>query len=115
MSDYAYIGQKMPRVDARAKVTGDAKFSADLDFPRMLTGKILRSPYAHARIRDIDVSQALRLPGVKAVVTGRDTLGTKWGVFRYTLDQQFLPTDKVRYIGEDVAAVAAIDEDTAIG
>ena len=114
MQDFAYIGKKMPRVDTRAKVTGDVKFTADLKLPRMLVGKILRSPYAHARILNIDTAQALKLPGVKAVVTGRDTSGAKWGVFRYTLDQQFLPTDKVRYIGEDVAAVAAVDEDTAL-
>ncbi len=114
MSEFAYIGKKMPRVDSRAKVTGEAKFAADLNFPRTLVGKILRSPFAHARILNIDSSKARRLPGVKAVVTGQDTYGVKWGVFRYTLDQQFLPTDKVRYIGEDVAAVAAVDEDTAL-
>lgn len=114
MSEFAYIGKKMPRVDSRAKVTGEVKFAADLNFPRTLVGKILRSPFAHARILNIDSSKARQLPGVKAVVTGKDTYGVKWGVFRYTLDQQFLPTDKVRYIGEDVAAVAAVDEDTAL-
>lgn len=113
MPDYAFVGKNMPRVDSRAKVTGAARFTADLTFPRMLTGKILRSQHPHARILNIDASDALRLPGVKAVVTGGDTLGTKWGVFRYTQDQQFLPTDKVRFIGEEVAAVAAVDEDTA--
>ena len=113
MPDYAYIGKKMPRVDSRAKVTGNARFTADLKFPRMLWGKILRSPHPHARILSIDTSGALSLPGVKAVVTGHDTLGTKWGVFRYTQDQQFLPADKVRFIGEEVAAVAALDEDIA--
>jgi CO/xanthine dehydrogenase Mo-binding subunit len=113
MPDYAFIGKNMPRVDSRAKVTGDALFTADLKLPRMLTGKILRSPHPHARILHIDVSEALRIPGVKAVVTGHDTLGKKWGVFAYTQDQQFLPTDKVRFIGEDVAAVAALDEDIA--
>ena len=65
-------------------------------------------------IVDIDTSAAEKLPGVKAVVTGKDTSGSKWGVFRYTLDQQFLPTEKVRYFGEEVAAVAAVDEDTAL-
>ena len=62
----------------------------------------------------IDTSKAERLPGVKAVVTAKDTCGDKWGVFRYTQDQQFLPTEKVRYVGEEVAAVAAVDEDTAL-
>jgi len=114
MADYAYIGKKMPRVDTRAKVTGQARFTADLDLPRMLVGKILRSPHPHARILNIDVAAAERLPGVKAVVVGAETLGRKWGVFRYTLDQQMLTTDKVRYIGEDVAAVAAVDEETAL-
>ena len=70
MSDYAYIGKNMPRVDSRAKVTGEALFTADLKLPRMLVGKILRSPHPHARILDIDCSRALKLPGVKAVVTG---------------------------------------------
>jgi CO/xanthine dehydrogenase Mo-binding subunit len=114
MPDYAFIGKPMPRVDSRTKVTGEAIFTADLKLPRMLVGKILRSPHPHAGILSIDVSDALRLPGVKAVVTGKDTLGRKWGVFPYTRDQQFLPTDKVRFIGEEVAAVAAIDEDTAL-
>ncbi len=113
MPDYAFVGKNMPRVDSRAKVTGDAMFTADLKLPRMLTGKILRSPHPHARILSIDVSAALRVPGVKAVVTGHDTLKKKWGVFGYTQDQQFLTTDKVRFIGEDVAAVAAVNEDVA--
>jgi CO/xanthine dehydrogenase Mo-binding subunit len=114
MPDYSFIGKRMPRVDTAAKVSGDAKFTADIQLPRMLVGKILRSPHAHARILNIDVSRAKKLPGVKATVTGADTLGRKWGVFRYTQDQRFLPTDKVRFIGEDVAAVAAVDEDTAM-
>lgn len=114
MSDYAFIGKRMPRVDALAKVTGKAKYTADLKFSRMLVGKVLRSPLAHAKILHVDVSRALRLPGVKAVVTGEDTFSEKWGVFRYTQDQVFLPRDKVRYFGEEVAAVAAVDEDTAL-
>jgi 4-hydroxybenzoyl-CoA reductase subunit alpha len=114
MNDYSVIGKRMPRVDSRAKVTGEAKYTADLKFPRMLVGKVLRSPLPHARILHIDTTRARRLPGVKAVVTGEDTTGEKWGVFRYTRDQQFLPTDKVRYLGEEVAAVAAVDEDTAL-
>lgn len=114
MSDYVFIGKRMPRVDALAKVTGKAKYTADLKLPRMLVGKVLRSPLAHAKILHVDVSRALSLPGVKAVVTGEDTFGEKWGVFRYTQDQVFLPRDKVRYFGEEVAAVAAVDEDTAL-
>lgn len=114
MEKYAYIGKDMKRIDTGLKATGGALFAADLSFPHMLVGKILRSPYPHARILDIDTSRAEKLPGVKAVVTAGDTCGDKWGVFRYTQDQQFLPTEKVRYCGEEVAAVAAIDEDTAL-
>ncbi|MCX8021411.1 MAG: molybdopterin-dependent oxidoreductase [Syntrophorhabdaceae bacterium] len=114
MVDYALIGKGIRRVDTTAKATGEALFSADLKLPRMLVGKILRSPYAHARIVHIDTSKAERLPGVKAVITGKDVPDERWGVFRYTQDQRFLPVDKVRYVGEEVAAVAAVDEDTAI-
>ncbi len=113
MTDYNIIGTRMPRVDSRAKVMGKAKFTADLKLPHMLVGKIKRSPYAHARIISIDASKALALPGVRSVVTGKDTEGVKWGVFAYTRDQQFLQTDKARYIGDEVAAVAAVDEETA--
>lgn len=114
MPDYSLIGKRMPRVDSRAKVTGEVSFAADLKVPRMLVGKVLRSPVPHARIKNIDTSEAERLPGVKAIVTGGETKGVKWGVFRYTLDQQLLPVEKVRYIGEEVAAVAATDEDIAL-
>lgn len=114
MSDHTIIGKRMPRVDSRAKVMGKAKFTADLKLPGMLVGKVKRSPYAHARILNIDTSKARQLPGVKAVVTGNDTEGVKWGVFGYTRDQQFIQTEKVRYIGDEVAGVAAVDEETAL-
>ncbi len=114
MSDYTIIGKRMPRVDSRAKVMGKAKFAADLKLPGMLVGKIKRSPYAHARILNINTSKALALAGVRAVVTGKDTEGVKWGVFAYTRDQQFIQTDKARYIGDEVAGVAAVDEETAL-
>ena len=114
MGKFSYIGKDMKRVDAACKATGEALFAADLALPRMLVGKVLRSPYAHARIVEIDPLKAEKLPGVKAVVTAKDTSGDKWGVFKYTQDQQFLPTEKVRYVGEEVAAVAAVDEDTAL-
>ena len=113
MPNYAFVGKSMPRVDSRAKVTGEALFTADIKLPKMLVGKILRSPHPHARIVNVDISEALRVPGVKAIITGRDVLQRKWGVFSYTQDQQFLPADKVRFIGEEVAAVAAVDEDSA--
>ena len=114
MSDYNIIGKRMPRIDSRAKVMGKAKFSADLKLHGMLVGKIKRSPHPHARILNINTAKAENLPGVKAVVTGRDTEGVKWGVFGYTRDQQFIQTDKVRYIGDEVAGVAAVDEETAL-
>ncbi len=114
MNKFSLIGKGSKRIDTTAKATGEALFSGDLTLPRMLCGKVLRSPHPHARIVSIDTSKAEALSGVKAVVTARDTCGDKWGVFRYTQDQQFLPVDKVRYVGEEVAAVAAIDEDTAL-
>ncbi len=108
-----YIGQSLPRRDARLKATGEARFTADLSLPFMLHAAVLRSPYPHARIVRLDTSRAERLPGVKAVLTARDTSGVKWGVFRYTRDQEFLAREKVRYVGEEVAAVAAESEDIA--
>ena len=112
--EYSYIGRSLPRVDARSKVTGQAVFTADVSLPRMLVGKILRSPLPHAKILNVDVSRAKKLRGVHAVITGADTAGEKWGVFRYTRDQQLLCVDKVRYVGDEVAAVAAVDEETAL-
>jgi 4-hydroxybenzoyl-CoA reductase alpha subunit len=114
MAEHTLIGQRVARIDSRAKATGEAKYTADLILPRMLHGKVLRSPHAHARILHIDTSRAEKLPGVRAVITGKDAAGVKWGVFRYTRDHELLPQDKVRYIGEDVAAVAANDVETAL-
>jgi len=111
---YSVVGKPMVRTDSLAKVTGKANYTADLSLPRMLHAKVLRSPYPHAKILNIDTSRALRLPGVKAVVTGADTYGVRWGVFKYTQDHTMIAIDKVRYVGEDVAGVAAIDEETAL-
>lgn len=115
--EFSVIGKSVPRIESRVKVTGEARYVADLKFPGMLYGKILRSPYAHAKILNIDTGRAEKLPGVKAVVTGKDTLGVRYGLWRLreeTMDEQGLALDKVRYVGDEVAAVAAIDEDTAI-
>ena len=71
MREYSVIGKRIPRVDGRVKVTGEAKYAADYEMPGMLWCKVLRSPYAHAKILNIDTSPAERLPGVKAVCTGR--------------------------------------------
>lgn len=115
MAEYSLIGKRVPRIDSKPKALGKAEFTADLNLPGMLYGKILRSPHPHARIVSIDTSKAERLPGVRAVVTGKgdNKIGYVWGVFPYTRDQQFLPVEKVRYIGEEVAGVAAINEDIA--
>jgi CO/xanthine dehydrogenase Mo-binding subunit len=111
---HALIGERVPRVDSLSKVTGEAQFAGDLILPRMLVGKVKRSPLAHARILHVDTTKAEKLKGVKAVITGSDTAGVKWGVFGYTQDMELLPRDKIRYFGEEIAAVAAVDEDTAM-
>jgi CO/xanthine dehydrogenase Mo-binding subunit len=111
--EYSVIGKPMPRVDAKAKVTGEAKYAADIEVVGMLWGAIKRSPYPHARILNIDTSKAEKLPGVKAVTTGKDFGGFKWGWSRETRDEEPLAVRKVRYLYEGVAAVAAIDEDIA--
>lgn len=112
--DYVNIGKRLPRVDGIPKATGEAKYAADLSLPGMLWGKILRSPYPHARILSIDTSKALGLPGVRAVVTGADTIGFKAGGISSQGDEPYLALDKVRFIGDEVAAVAAIDEEIAL-
>ncbi len=113
MEQYSVIGKRLPRVDAPEKITGQAKYAADYSLPGMLWCKVLRSPYAHARILNIDTSRAERLPGVKAVITGKDFGGWTWGFMPTTRDEPPLALDKVRYMYEAVAAVAAIDEDIA--
>jgi 4-hydroxybenzoyl-CoA reductase subunit alpha len=113
MEEYSVIGKRIPRVDAKAKVTGEARYAADIELPGMLWCKVLRSPYAHARILHIDTNRAERLPGVKAVATGKDFGGFKWGFMPQTRDETPLAVDKVHYFAEAVAAVAAIDEDIA--
>ncbi len=116
MSDYAVVGKPLPRVDAREKVTGSASFVADVRLPGMLRGKILRSPFPHARILHVDTTRAERLKGVHAIVTGRDTKGLRVAFVdtpRYPADEPPFALDRVRYIGDEIAAVAAVDEETA--
>lgn len=113
---YSVIGKSYPAIGSVQKVTGEARYTGDLSLPGLLHGKILRSPLPHARIGHIDPSRALKLAGVKAVATGRDTLGVKVGGLRGKAewqDRQGICVDKVRYVGDVVAAVAAADEDTA--
>ncbi len=107
------LGRRMSRVDGIAKSTGSAIYADDIALPGMLHGKILRSPHAHARIRSIDTSRAEALEGVHAVVTGAD-MPTPYCVIPWTRDETALCVDRVRFIGDGVAAVAAADEDTAI-
>ena len=108
---FLVVGRDVPRTDAIPKVTGAAQYVADLHFPGMLHAAVLRSPHPHARIVSIDVSAAAAIPGVKAVATGADTARRKWGAFRPDLYP--LAIDKVRYVGDEIAAVAAVDPETA--
>ncbi|MEK7849694.1 MAG: molybdopterin cofactor-binding domain-containing protein [Candidatus Omnitrophota bacterium] len=111
------VGKSVPRIDARQKATGEAVYAFDLKLPGMLVGKMLRSPYPHARILNIDTSKAEKLEGVAAVITAEDTFKIKFGsnefFFPNTVDQMALESEKVRYIGDEIAAVAAVDEETA--
>ena len=116
MEQLSYIGKSVPRKDGPLKVTGRAEYTVDVVLPEMLYGKVLRSPLPHARIVRIDTSKAERLPGVKAVVTARDSLQIKHGFVetpRYPADQYPIAVDRVRHVGEEVAGVAAVDEWTA--
>src|SRR5215218_7005086 len=106
------IGKPFRKVDARAKCTGQTKFADDIVLPRMLFCKILRSSEPHAIIKSINVSQALAVPGVVAVITGRD-LPIPYGILPVSQDEHPLCVDRVRFVGDPVAAVAAVDEDTA--
>ena len=114
--NYRVINTHTHNIDGIAKVTGRAEYTFDVKLPNMLYGKILRSPYPHARILNIDTSKAAKLPGIRGVVTGKDTIGFKVGIwrrYRELCDEEILCREKVRYIGDPVAAVAAVDEDTA--
>lgn len=112
-SDQHLIGTPMRKVEGLSKSTGRATYTDDIALPGMLHGKILRSPHPHARIVSIDVSGAEALEGVHAVITGED-MPTCYGIIPWTPDEYPLCLDRVRYIGDGVAAVAAVDEDTAI-
>lgn len=113
MAEYEVVGKPVERTDGRVKATGKARYAGDLVAPGMLHGKILRSPFAHAKILNIDTSKARKLPGVMAVITGKDFPGIPFGTRPDTRDQIPMPITKVHHFGEGVAAVAAIDEDTA--
>ncbi len=111
-NDYSAIGRKTAKVDAVAKVTGAARFATDIYMPGMLWAKVLRSPLPHARILSINTEKARSLPGVAAVLTAEDLPDARYGAL--VLDMGIFARGKVRYIGDAVAAVAAVDEATAV-
>ncbi len=111
---YKILNTRISRVDARDKATGKAIYTDDKSLSGMLHGAILHSPLAHARILKIDTSRAERLPGVRAVVTFREAGIRPYGVSPARYDETIFCHDKVRYIGDEIAAVAAIDKDTAL-
>ncbi len=108
--EFSFVGQRVPKLDAPGKVTGRTVYGHDMQSPRMLYGKILRSQHAHARILNIDTSRAKALPGVKAILTAEDIPEMKIGWAR---DNPVLKSGKVRSLRDEIAAVAAVDEDTA--
>jgi CO/xanthine dehydrogenase Mo-binding subunit len=116
MAELRHVGKSWKRKDGPDKVTGRAVYSADVKLPGTLIARILRSPHPHARIVGIDTTKAKALDGVKAVVTNEDTKGIKHGFVetpRYPPDQEVLARDKVVHVGEEIAAVAAVDDMTA--
>ncbi len=106
------VGARRPLVDGVEKVTGTARYTADLPADNALVGLMLRSPYAHAELLEVDISEALALPGVRAVITG-DECDMPYGVIPIAQNEFPLARGKVRYIGDPIAAVAAVDEATA--
>src|SRR5580765_8336085 len=110
--DLKVVGKPLRKVDARAKCIGQTRFADDIVLPRMLFAKLLRSHVPHAIIKSIDVSRALKLPGVIAVITGKE-MPIPYGILPVSQDEHALCIDRVRFIGDPVAAIAAIDEDTA--
>ena len=120
--EHSVIGKSVKRVDAVAKVTGKAKYTGDFHERDMLVGKVLRSPYAHARIKRIDTSKAETLPGVEAVLTYQNTPQNLYPTagHPYALDpkkrdvaDRTILADKARFVGDGIAAVVAVDELTA--
>ena len=111
MATFTNIGQSTPRLEGTEKVTGSTQYTADLTLPGTLWGRCLRSPWPHASIVHIDASRAKQVPGVHAVLTGGDVRGIRYG--RRLHDVPVLAEDRVRFVGERVAAIAAEDRDAA--
>jgi 4-hydroxybenzoyl-CoA reductase subunit alpha len=107
--ELSVVGKSLIKPDAFAKVSGQTKFADDLALPRMIYGRILRSPHPHARILHVDTARARAHPGVLAVLTG-DDLPVKFGILPVSQDEEALAREKVRYVGDPIAAVAATDE-----
>ncbi len=108
----ATVGKRLPKKDSLEKATGRAKYTDDIHLTSMLYGAFLRSPLAHAKIRSIDTHKARALPGVKAILTGKDVPDILYGVSPARYDENILAKEKVCHFGDRVAAVAAIDEET---
>ncbi|HEB29758.1 MAG TPA: 4-hydroxybenzoyl-CoA reductase subunit alpha, partial [Spirochaetes bacterium] len=113
MGEFSVFGKSLPRIDSWVKATGEVKYLDDIKMSGMLFGKILRSPHAHARIVNIDKAGAEKLYGVRAVITAVDTPGIKFSFFKALADKLPLCKDNVRYVGDEVAAVAADNLETA--
>src|SRR5256885_15212585 len=105
---FAIVGKSLIKPDAFSKVSGQTKFADDLALPRMIYGRLLRSPHPHARILHVDTRRAKAHPGVLAVLSG-DDLPIKFGILPVSQDQEALAGEKVRYVGDPIAAVAATD------
>ncbi len=120
--ELSVVGKRLPRWDAHSKATGAAKYTADIQLPGMLIGKVLTSPFAHARILKIDTSKAARLPGVEAVITYADVPHNLYNPNKINyilfhpeaeLKDMYVLSDKARFVGDKIAAVAAADAATA--
>ena len=114
MADFQVLNTRAPRLDAPAKATGQAKYADDLGMPGMLYAAILQSPIAHGKILNIDTSRAKKLPGVKGIITAKEAGLVKYGVSPARYDETLFCHDKVRYVGDEIAAVAAVDLPTAL-
>lgn len=117
--EFSIVGKRLPRTDAVAKATGSVQYLGDIKLPGMLVGKVLRSPFPHAKVKSIDKSKAEKLPGVEAVITVEDAIVTPttfdFGLMElpkktFQRPHQYIFNDKIRYMGEPVAAVAAVNE-----
>src|SRR4029079_11577047 len=106
------VGKPRRRVDGRAKVTGQLRYADDLSMPRMLFAKLLRSPHPHAVIAAVDAEKARQHPGVHLVLTGQD-FPVPFGIMPVSVDEYPLARERVRYVGDPIAAVIAVDEQTA--